>query len=183
MFKQLSMLALAAATSVALIGPAEARGRCDDEELVGTGIGALVGAGLAAAINRGNDTGAAIGGAIIGGILGNRIADSRCEDERYDAYYYQRGSYDAVYRGRDYDWYNPHTRARGNFHVLRTYDDYGYWDRDRFYPVEYSDYRRHRSRYDQVTCREYVEYYDGPRGEWEHTYTVCEDEGSWRRVR
>ena len=183
MFKQLTMLALAAATSAALTVPAQARDYCDDDALVGTGIGAVVGAGLAAAINRGNDTGAAIGGAIIGGILGNAAARNRCDDDHYDAYYYQRGSYDAVYRGRDYRWSNRYTGARGEFRVVRNYRDYGYWDDDRWYAVDYSDYRRHPRRYDEVSCREYVESYDGPRGDWDRTYIVCEDGSEWRRIR
>lgn len=179
--KRFSMLALAAATSVALFA-APAMADCDDEELVGTGVGAVIGGGLAAAINNGNDTGAAIGGAIIGGFLGNRVASDRCDDDRYDAYYYERGSYDAAYRGRPYRWNNRHTGAHGEFRVIRTYDDYGYWRDDRWYPVDYADYRRDSRRYDEVTCRDYVEIYDGPRGSWERDVTVCSDGDRWRRV-
>jgi hypothetical protein len=181
MFKQLSMLALAAVTSAALIVPAQAD-PCDDDALVGTGVGAVVGAGIGAAINRGNDTGAAIGGAIIGGIIGNAAARDRCEDDHRDAYYYQPRQYDAVYRGRPSSWHNPYTGARGGFRVLRTYDDWGYWDDGRWYAVDYTEYKRHKRRYDAVECREYVEYYEGPRGDWERTHIVCEDGSEWRRI-
>jgi hypothetical protein len=208
MLKKMTTLLLAAATTAAVVvgtvGSAEARDRyrdrhydrdCGDDVALGTGLGALGGAGLGAAINRGNDTGAAIGGAILGAIIGNQVARNNCDDDRYDAYYYQRGRYEAVYRGRPYRWHNPHTGAYGQFRVLRTYDDYGYWDdRGRWYRVDYRDRddywdrrrdrRRYRDRFDRVTCREYVEIYDGPgrRHDWERHYTVCRDRDGWRYV-
>jgi osmotically inducible lipoprotein OsmB len=194
MLKSLSTLLLAAATSAALLaGPAEARDRyrdrdCGDDVALGTGIGALGGAGLGAAINRGNDTGAAIGGAILGAIIGNQIAKDRCDDDRYDAYYYERGRYNTVYYGRPSRWHNPHTGAYGEFRVIRTYDDYGYWDRDRWVRVNYRDdrrrYRRHHRDFDRVTCRDYVEVYNGPgrRGDWRRTHTVCRFDDDWRYI-
>jgi surface antigen len=173
--------------------PAEARDRydrgCGDDVALGTGLGALGGAGLGAAINRGNDTGAAIGGAILGAIIGNQIAKDRCDDDRYDAYYYQRGRYNTVYYGRPNRWHNPHTGAYGEFRVVRTYDDYGYWDRDRWVRVNYDGYdrrrfRRHHRDYDRVTCREYIEIYDGPgrRRDWRRTHTVCRFDDDWRYI-
>ena len=198
MLKGLTTVLLAAATSAALFAaPAEARDRyhrggCGDDVALGTGLGALGGAGLGAAINRGNDTGAAIAGGIIGAIIGNQIAKNSCDDNRYDAYYYERGRYNTVYYGRPSRWHNPNTGAYGEFRVIRTYDDYGYWDRDRWVSVRagYRDgyydrrHRRYRDRdYDRVTCREYVEIYDGPGGrDFERTHTVCRFDDDWRYI-
>lgn len=155
---------------------------CGDDVALGTGLGALGGAGVGAAINRGNDTGAAIGGAILGAIIGNQIAKNNCDDNRYDAYYYERGRYDTVYQGRPSRWRNPHTGAYGEFRVVRTYDDYGYWNDGRWSRVDRREYRRNRGgRYSQVQCREYVETYRGPRGrQYEETHIVCRDGQSWR---
>jgi hypothetical protein len=159
------------------------RNPCGDDVALGTGLGALGGAGIGAAINRGNDTGAAIGGAIIGAIIGNQIAKNNCDDNRYDAYYYERGRYDTVYHGRGSSWRNPHTGAYGDFRIRRTYRDYGYWDDGRWYRVDRRGRRDRRYRYAEVTCREYVETYRGPRGR-RHTEThiVCNDGSTWRFV-
>jgi uncharacterized protein YcfJ len=151
---------------------------CDDNVALGTVLGALGGAGVGAAINRGNDTGAAIGGAIVGGIIGNQVAANSCDDQRYDAYYYERGRYDTVYRGQPSRWRNPNTGAEGEFRVVRTYDDYGYWEDDRWHRAD--SYSR-GDRYSEVTCREYVEIYRGRNGRhYEETHTVCRDGDSWR---
>jgi hypothetical protein len=159
------------------------RNPCGDDVALGTGLGALGGAGIGAAINRGNDTGAAIGGAILGAIIGNAIARNECDDDRYDAYYYQRGRYDTVYHGRPSRWHNPHTGAYGEFRIRRTYRDYGYWDDGRWYRVDRRSRRDRRYRYAEVTCREYVEIYRGRRGRlYEETHVVCSDGSSWRYV-
>lgn len=148
---------------------------------LGTGIGALGGAGIGAAINRGNDTGAAIAGGIIGAIIGNKIAKNNCNDDDYDAYYYERGRYDTVYNGRPGRWRNPHTGAYGEFRIVRTYNDYGTWNNGRWSRVSDREYRRNRKRYSQVQCREYVETYRGPRGNpVEQTRVVCRDGNTWR---
>jgi hypothetical protein len=158
------------------------RNNCDVG--LGTGLGALGGAGIGAAVNRGNDTGAAIGGAIIGAILGNAIARDQCDDNRYDAYYYERSRYDSVYNGRNRAWRNPHTGAYGDFRVTRTYRDYGYWDDNRWRRVNERQFRRNRdNRYSQVTCREYVETYGGRSGRrHQQSHIVCNDGSSWRYV-
>jgi hypothetical protein len=157
------------------------RNPCGDDVALGTALGALGGAGLGAAINRGNDTGAAIGGAIIGGIIGNQVAQNRCNDDRYDAYYYERGRYDTVYRGEPSYWRNPHTGSEGEFRVLRSYDDYGYWDDGRWYRDDRG--ARRGDRYAAVTCRDYIEIYRDHRGRrYEETRTVCRDGEDWRYV-
>ena len=151
---------------------------CGDDIALGTGLGALGGAGVAAAINRGNDTGAAIAGGIIGAIIGNQVAKNNCEDNRYDAYYYERGRYDTVYRGQPSSWSNPNTGTEGEFRIVRTYDDYGYWDGDRWYRSDAPG-----DRYAAVTCREYVEIWRDRSGrQHEETHTVCRDGESWRYI-
>jgi surface antigen len=163
---------------------------CGSDVALGTGLGALGGAGIGAAVNRGSDTGAAIGGAIVGAILGRVIASNLCNDDSYDVYHYERARLDAIDNGREGSWRNTKTGATGEFRIIRTYKDYGYWDDNGWRSVGNREFNRNRNRnrdqrYDEVTCREYQETYrNGPRGQIERqNHIACNDGSGWRFAR
>ena len=185
--KNIAVLCAATIVSAGFLAvPAEARDRyerrCGHAVELNTGIGAVAGGILGAQINRGRgDARAAFGGAIVGAIVGNAIARNDCDD----AYHYDRAHYNTVRYGRAQSWRNPNTGYYGDFRINRTYQDNGYWERDRWHSSNdtYRDDRRdRRAGYRRTMCREYTETYYRP-GRYFETHVVCRaGDGSWRVV-
>ena len=119
---------------------------CDDDEAVGTGLGAIVGGVIGNQFGHGGGRAAAtIGGVILGGIAGNAIARDSCRNERADAYYYNRAYYDGFENpeyGRSYEWRNPYNGHYGYMTPTRDYDDGDRSDCREFTQTIYIDGRR-----------------------------------------
>ena len=108
-------------------GPSSYDNRCDTDEVVGTGLGAIVGGVIGNQFGHGSGkTAATIGGVILGGIAGNAIAKDSCKNDHADAYYYNNTYYDAFNDrdddGHEYNWRNPYSNNYGTITPGEYYD-------------------------------------------------------------
>jgi surface antigen len=124
MFKSIAAASLLAASTLLLATPA--RADCDDNEAAATVGGAIIGGIIGNQFGSGSGKAAAtVGGVILGGLAGREIAKDSCDDDRYDAYYYDDAYADAFEDGanRRYVWNNPRTRHHGWVRPTRYYEN------------------------------------------------------------
>lgn len=141
---------------------------CDDNETLGTVVGAVAGGAIGSQFGGGSDDRAmaALGGAVLGGIAGNAIARNGCDNRRADAYYYNSTYSDAFEDGgygRRHEWRNPYSGRYGYVTPKRRIDGYGY------------GYRSECREFEQIV---YVDGYP-----YTDTGVACRnDDGTWRIV-
>ena len=105
-----------------LLAACESDGYGNDNEVVGTIIGAGLGVALGSAVH--GDGGAAmVMGGLLGGAIGNSIGSRMDEKDRRR---HEQAYYQAMNNNRDYDtagWYDEETGARGAVTPRRSYTD------------------------------------------------------------
>jgi hypothetical protein len=126
------LLMIAGVAALTIPGLANAQTTCHHEKnndrVVGTVVGAGLGALLGSAIAGHHDRGVgAVAGAVGGGVVGNAVGGSAVHCDRYDNGYYDRDGYWHTANGRGSGYYDRDGRWVGATASNGYYDRYGRW--------------------------------------------------------